>query len=180
VTFPLFVLAGSVGVGTLRPRLRYAVLALIAILGLSTSIHTIKEPRTQAGEIAAALRARARPGDVVVYCPDQVAPDTSRLIPASAGLRQYAFPTSAPPEIINWTDYARRNAAGDPERFARDSVDGADGANVWLVMSPGYRTYGLKCEQLIAAFQSRLGPQHFVVPIGDFFEHMGLVRFGSG
>jgi hypothetical protein len=33
---------------------------------------------------------------------------------------------------------------------------------------------------LIAAFQSRLGPQHFVVPIGDFFEHMGLVRFGSG
>jgi hypothetical protein len=179
VIFPLFVLAAADGVATLRPRLRDVALALVVMLGTSTSVQTIKEPRTQAGEVAAALRAHARPGDVVLYCPDQVAPDTSRYLPASARLQQFAFPTFAGPEIINWTDYARRNAAGDPELFAREAVDRAAGARVWLVMAPSYRTYGRECEALITALQSRLGPQQFVVPIRDVFEHMGLVGFGG-
>lgn len=179
VAFPLFVLAASAGVSVLRPRARYVAFALIAVLGLTTSWHAIDEPRTQAGEIAAALTARAQPGDVVLYCPDQVAPDTSRMLSASAGLRQYTFPDFAGPDLINWTDYARRNAAGDPEQFASDAINRAAGSDVWLVFAPGYRTYGLKCEQLINALQARLGPQHWIVPVGKFFEHMGLVRFGA-
>ncbi len=179
VVFPLFVLAASAGVPALRPRLRWVAFAVVAVLGLTTSWHVIDEPRTQAGQVAAALRTQARSGDVVLYCPDQIAPDTARLLPASAGLRQYAFPTFAGPDLINWTDYARRNAAGDPERFASEAINRAARSNVWVVMSPGYRTYDLKCEQLITALESRLGPQHWVVPLGNVFEHMALVRFGA-
>jgi len=118
VVFPFFVLAAGHGAALLGRNARVIVLAVVAALGISTSVHAITTPRTQAGEIAAAVRAGAHTGDAVVYCPDQVAPDTSRLLPASLKIRQFTFPGFGRPDRVDWTDYEARNRAADPARLS--------------------------------------------------------------
>jgi hypothetical protein len=60
----------------------------------------------------------------------------------------------AAPDFVDWTDYADRNAAGSPTRFA-SRVDRRAGTHrVWLVWSPGYRTLDHKCESVVNALSS--------------------------
>jgi mannosyltransferase len=179
VVFPFFALTAGHGAALLGSKARVTVLTAVAVLGLSTSVHAIVVPRTQAGEIAAAVRAGAHAGDVVVYCPDQLGPDTSRLLPASLKIRQFTFPGFARPDRIDWTDYAARNAAADPEAFAAHLVERTGPADIWLVSSPGYLTYDEKCERLQAALTKRRGPAVTIVESGVTFEHMSLIRFGG-
>ena len=56
----------------------------------SAAAATSRTNRTQAGEVAAVLRADAAPGDVVVYCPDQLGPAVHRLAPP--GLDEVTYP----------------------------------------------------------------------------------------
>jgi mannosyltransferase len=179
VVFPFFVLAAGHGAALLGRKVRIVVLAVVVGLGISTSFHAITMPRTQAGEIAAAVRAGAHDGDVVVYCPDQLAPDTSHLLPASPKIRQFTFPGFGPPDRVDWTDYAARNRAADPDTFATELVARTGPADIWLVSSPGYLTYGDKCEQLQAALEKQRGPAVTLVQSSAVFEHMSLIRFGS-
>lgn len=178
VVFPFLALVAGNGAALLAKNLRIAVLALVVVLGVSAGFHAITQPRTQAGEIAAALGAHARPGDVVVYCPDQVAPDTARVISASLRLRQFTFPGFGPPDRVDWVDYAKRNRAADPEAFATETVARAGSNGIWLVWSAGYRTYGDTCERLQNALAARRGAAHTIVPSTDVFEHMSLIGFG--
>ena len=53
----------------------------------------------------------------VVYCPDQLGPSVSRLVPG--GLSQFTFPQMAAPQIVDWRDYRARISAADPDAFAR-------------------------------------------------------------
>jgi hypothetical protein len=179
VVYPTFVLLAALGIAVLADRkVRTAVLAGAACFGLVTSTLNVRTPRTQAGQVAAALSAAYRPGDVVGYCPDQLGPSTSRLL--GADLQQVTYPRRTPPQFVNWVDYSKANRAGDPAAFARylDSRAGAEHA-VWLVWSPGYRTLHLACEQVTRQLAALRPVSTEVVAVNalKFYEHADLVRF---
>jgi uncharacterized membrane protein len=177
--FPLYILAVAFGVMCFRDRrVQVGILAVVIGLGFVSGVRNAVTPRTQATEVADAIRRDAAPGDVVGYCPDQLAPDVSRLLPASLGLRQYAYPDLAAPYRIDWTDYAARNRRADPERYAQRLVARAGEHTVWFVWSGGYRTYGLQCERVIGELARLRDGRKIVVNVRPkVFEHMGLDRY---
>ena len=177
--FPLYLLAVAFGFLCFRDRrVQVGLLTIAVAIGFVSGVRNARTDRTQATQVAAAIRAEARPGDVVGYCPDQVGPDVSRLLPARLGLRQYAYPLLADPARIDWVDYAARNRRASPARYAQALLDRAAGHTVWFVWSGGYRTYGLQCERVIDELNRRRGARATVVePDPKVFEHMGLDRF---
>ncbi|MDP9386741.1 MAG: glycosyltransferase family 39 protein [Actinomycetota bacterium] len=177
VVFPLLIVLAALGTRTLLDRrLRIAMVATAAVLGLVTGALNMFFPRTQAGEVAAAITAQGRPGDVVVYCPDQLGPAVNRLLPP--GYRQLPFPAGGDPRFVDWVGYHARNRAAQPVPFAQRAVElaGRD-HDVWLVWVGGYRTFGLKCER-VSDELARLRPAASVVfePDEVVFERMNLTR----
>ena len=178
VLVPFLVLAATGTQVFVDPRVRRGVIGVTALLGVVGAFPTVLTPRTQAGQVADALRARAVPGDVVVYCPDQLGPAVSRLV--QPGLNQLVFPTRGAPERVDWVDYERRNTSADPVAFARSLVAEHGGRTIWLVAAGGYRTYGNRCDLLAETLRgARLDNEVAVRSRGTFRpERMSLVRFG--
>jgi MFS family permease len=149
VVVPFVLLAVAVGIvrvpGTARA-VAAAVYLGLSVLGIGWVNYY---QRTQADEVAAEVAERARPGDVVVYCPDQLGPAYSRAMPE--GLVELAYPRLAPPERVDWVDYAETNAAADPVALAEEIRDRAGDNAVFLVWMSEYRTLGQQCEQLVSA-----------------------------
>src|ERR687892_476162 len=152
VVVPLLLLAVAVGI-TRIPGIAQ-LLAGGAYLALSvTGIAWVNHyQRTQAEVVGDAVAQHAEPGDVVVYCPDQLGPDYSRQMPD--GVTELAYPTLSSPELVDWVDYADRNRAADPARIAEDIRAEADGNAIFVVWMPDYRTLDDQCERLLGA----LGP----------------------
>jgi hypothetical protein len=175
VVLPLFLLLAAIGVARLPRAFGTAVLAVAVVAGLAGAVPDVFfEHKTQAAVVADALRAQALPGDVVVYCPDQLGPATSRLLPGS--LRQEAYPTGGSPERVDWVDYAERNSGADPAAYARDLSARAGGSAVWLVFHTHYRTYEGQCEALAGTLTALRGdPLRLVDPDGMYFESAHLV-----
>ena len=148
VVVPLVLLAVAVGLVRL-PRVAALVMAAVylglALFGLSWVNYY---QRTQSAEVAAAVAERAQPGDVVVYCPDQLGPAYSREMPD--GLDEISYPRLAAPERVDWVDYAATNEAADPAALAADIRARADGHAIFVVWMSEYRTYGNQCERLIS------------------------------
>ncbi len=180
IMFGLFALLVAYGITAFAaPGLRYAALAVVVGVGLVGGARNVVVNRTQAGEVAGAIAAHSRPGDLVAYCPDQVGPDTARLLTAGLGLRQLTFPTLKGPDLVDWVDYGDRNRSADPKAFARAIARRAGiGHDVWLVWSSGYRTLGKKCETIVTELDA-VRPRHHVVvePNVRLFEPQGLVRY---
>src|SRR5439155_20273247 len=108
-----------------------------------------------------AILQKAKPGDVVAFCPDQLGPAVTRVIDRHPGPKPHlvAYPTGGSTERVNWVDYAQRNAKGTPAPFAinLDREAGPSG-NAHLVQSPrGYRTFGSSCNTIIAELDNRRG-----------------------
>jgi uncharacterized membrane protein len=149
VVAPLVLLAVAVGitrvpgVGRLLVGLVYVALSLAGVLWVNYY------QRSQSELVGGAIAARARPGDVVVYCPDQLGPAYSREMPE--GLVELSYPALTPPERVDWVDYAERNGAADPAAIAAEILAEADGHAVFLVWMNEYRTYGDQCESLVGA-----------------------------
>jgi uncharacterized membrane protein len=151
VVFPLLLLAAATGIGLLHPTTRRSFLVVIAILGFIGSIPAATASRTEAGSIAAELETRVAPSDLIVYCPDQLAPAVSRLIPST--LNQLTFPDLAPPHFVDWVDYRSRVARADPVAFA-DAVDRLAGDNdIWLMVAPSYVAVGGPCREVQLALE---------------------------
>lgn len=145
VIFPLVVLVTALGARTLaHPTVRYGIVGLAVALGLGEAAKDAVTPRTQAGDAARLIRSRGKPGDVVAYCPDQLGPAMSRLLPS--GYRQLTFPASARPDLVDWAGYEQRSRSGDPAALARRAVELA-GPNhdIWLVWGDGYLHLEGKC-----------------------------------
>ena len=149
---------------------------MLAITGLVAGWHALRADRTASSAIAAALHPQLRVGDVVAYCPDQLGPSTARLLPAAVS--QVTFPGLRSPRRIDWTDYAERNAAASPARFAADVVARAGAGRVFLVFSGGYRTLGTRCEATVNALAA-LRPHVAKVTVADGpdGERVALDRF---
>ncbi|GMU78562.1 MAG: hypothetical protein AMXMBFR46_13570 [Acidimicrobiia bacterium] len=179
VVVPLLLLVVTAGVVAFRGRAaRGGVLVAVVVLGLAGGVRAAVDERTQAGRVAEIIAARARPGDVVLYCPDQLGPATHRILGDDNGLVEMTFPDLRRPELVNWIDYRERIAATDPDTVARRVVDRAGDATVWFVAMPGYRSVDGKCEALGAALAALRGSgvQHVEPEETAFYEPMGLVE----
>jgi hypothetical protein len=181
VIFPLFLIVAAIGLLQLdMPVVLPIVVATLLVVGLVGGVHNVVTDRTQAGDVAAAMRPDLQPGDLVVICPDQLGPSMHRLLPAS--ISQVVYPTFGSPDRVDWRDYAERNAKADPKAFATEVVSRASATqahSVWLVESGSYETFEGQCEALVGELGAQLGGGQVVVSEnGDrFFEHAGLARF---
>jgi hypothetical protein len=176
LVFPFFVVLVARGATVLTdPRILAGVLVVVAALGFVGGVRNMTTQRTQAGEVAAVLRADAQAGDLVVYCPDQVGPGVVRIAPA--GLEHVRYPDFGPADSVDWVDYKDRLAAADPRAFAREALARAEGRTVWLVTAPGYITHEDSCDvisQEIANARDRIVR---TTPKEEIFEKPALQEF---
>jgi len=181
VIFPFVILLVALGTTSLAdPRVYRGAMVIAVLLGFNAVIPNVVGERTNAPKVAAILRAQARPGDVVAYCPDQLGPAVTRLL-GDRGLVQLAFASTGigPPERIDWVDYEARNKAATTGPFIQRLLDQAGPEHdIWLVWSPNYRTYGSKCTVLGESLQlARPDVQRLLKIQTRYFEHPGLIRF---
>jgi uncharacterized membrane protein len=162
---------------TKLPSLRTQIVATSAciVLSLVGAVHVATMQRTQARVVAAALRTHAQPGDLVVDCPDQLGPSLNRELGNT--LTQITYPNVGPVDRIDWVDYAKRNKAADPGRFARDVLARADGHRIFLVWAPSYRTFGDDCHTLLVDLRAARGTGTYLVHRKPkrYYEGMNLV-----
>lgn len=179
VFIPFLLLAAVVGVTRLAGGwVRVGVVALLVAGGLLGGYRNSTTDRTQLDLIAHTIDAQAKPGDVVVFCPDQLGPAGSRHLRADVDAE--VFPTGAGPTRVDWVDYAKRNQAADAGAFARGVLDRArPGATIWLAWASTYKTFEGKCETIATTLQvARPAGTPVVTDNGQrFFEHAWLMRY---
>ena len=118
-----------------------------------------------------------RPGDVVVYCPDQLGPPTSRLL--HIGARQVVFPNFGGPEVVDWVDFRDRIKAANPQKFARDVSAMAGDHRVWLVWSLQVKPLTNDCSGVIDNLVALRGiPRQPVRRDPSYNETMSLNEYG--
>jgi hypothetical protein len=180
VVFIPFLLLVALGLITVRDRrIRTAVLAVAVIAGLVGSFPNIDTNRTQAGEVASVIAARAKPGDVIAYCPDQLGPAVNRLLPAGR-YAQITFPRDTGPEYVDWIDYAKATHSASPVAFARRlEAMAAGGHRIFVVWANGYQAFGIKCQGIIQTLQGDPNFQAKQVIAGNgtqFYQPMWLEK----
>lgn len=179
VLYPLFLLTIALGVDVFTDRRVHAtILVLIVTVGFWADVPNVVGNRTNAGRVASELNELGRPGDLVVYCPDQLGPAVSRLV-ENDELVQFGFPRQNPPDLVDWVDYEKVNKSASTSAFARMLDERAGPTNnVWIVWAPGYKTYGTKCQNLIERLGEARPDYDRVVTISTrYFERPGLVLF---
>lgn len=174
----LFLVVVACGIAVLPSRrARRSMLAVLVVAELSVCVLNAWQPRSQAGLVAAVLDRQARPGDVVVYCPDQLGPPTSRL--THTGVRQVVFPNFGSPAVVDWVDYRERIRTADPRRFVRE-VDAMAGSHkVWLVWSLQVKPLTNDCSGVIDNLVAVRGiPKQPVRRDPSYNETMSLNEYG--
>ncbi len=166
VFFPFFILIVAGGVSRFLGRwVRFGVLCVMLGLSLLGAYHGATAPRSQARQIATSVAEHAQPGDLVVYCPDQLGPAGSRVMPAN--LDQVVFPNFAPPERVDWVDYIDRNEQADATAFAAEAAARAGaGRGVFLVWNGEYRGVQGQCEAVLDGLSAARGGGQVLVPDG--------------
>lgn len=179
VMYPMAILLAALGFRVLLdPRLRHGLLAAIVVTGFWGIAPNVFGDRTSADRVAAALRAGVEEGDVVAYCPDQVGPSISRLLPDDLGASHITFPRGTPPQVVDWVDYADAVKAADPKAFAQMLLDRAGPANtVWVAWAPAYHPFEDKCLGLLANLDLARRDNTRPVKLPKNFEKPGLIRF---
>ena len=182
ILYPLFVLVVAYGVMVFADaRVRAILLAVVVIFGLGSGARVVFADKTQAPQVADVIRERARPGDVVLYCPDQLGPSVSRLLSGKSGLEQLTFPRGDRPELVDWVDYKERRDRVNTEAFARQVADrAAPESTIWYVIAVQYRGGNEgRCDAVQRALTSlRTGQPRLVVTADDEFpEFLGLIEY---
>ena len=176
VVLPLFILVAAYGL-TRLPRWpwRSAGLAVLVVLGLMASLEESLESRTQAPKVAATIAARSTLGALVLYCPDQLGPGVSRLLPDDR--RELTFPDFQSPDRVDWVNYLSRIRQRDPEAFADEVLARAGTDDLWMVWSGGYRGLGRKCEAVAQALEARRPRPQILATPQEEGESAWLYRF---
>ena len=159
VVFLPFVLLVALGTVTLLNRwVRVIVVGLAVVAGLISSAQNVTTQRTQANNVAAAINAQAKPGDIIAFCPDQLGPAVYRQIDDPGQYNMLTFPRRTGPAIVDWVDYANAVHRGDPNAFATAVAQRAGKTHhVWFVWQPMYQTYSIKCETIATALAQIAG-----------------------
>lgn len=179
VMVPLVLVVIAMGIDTfVGDVVRTGVLAVVVAVGLVGGVRVVLDQRTQAGQVAAVIRAEAEPGDVVLYCPDQLGPSSDRLLAGTRGLRQVTYPRLTGPEFVNWIDYRDVITATPTAEVAQRVLDLAGDHTIWYVMAPGYRSFDARCEELgIAIGAARPAVGRVGVDASMYFEYPGLTEY---
>jgi len=188
IVFLPFLLLVALGTTTLlNPRVRVAVVGVAVVAGMVSSAQNVTTQRTQAGQVAAAINAQAKPGDIIAFCPDQLGPAVARQIDHPSQYDMVTFPRRTPPQIVDWVDYADAVHDASAPAFANFVFQKATahGAHIWLVWAPMYQTYGIKCETiatgLLNAATSSGGGGRNVVTAQRYiyYEPMNLTEYAT-
>ena len=91
----------------------------------------------------------ARPGDVVAYCPDQLGPAVSRLLPGAYVQLTYPRSPSHPRSSTGSTTRSGRRPATRSRSRTCSTTGPAPGHAIFLVWSGAYRTHVGLCEQIV-------------------------------
>ncbi|HMS87191.1 MAG TPA: glycosyltransferase family 39 protein [Acidimicrobiales bacterium] len=178
VVLPFVVVLAATAVAELRPRaLGVSVLGLIGLLSSLGLARNVTDDRSDARRNAEAITAAAEPGDLVVYCPDQSGPATAREL--GDGFEQVTFPVFAPPDLVDWVDYAERNAAVSPETFASEVLERAEGRSVFLVYSVAVHSHRDICPAVFDEL-GRVRRSEVLTTATESPEPAGVVRFAAG
>jgi mannosyltransferase len=183
IAFIPFLLCLALGPERLEDRRLWAgSIGLIALFGAVASGPVVTMQRTQAVRVAQILSEQAKPGDVVLYCPDQLGPAIAREIRAGrggTGLKNFAIPTFAPPDRVDWVDYKERNEAANRSvpALVNRAVAEAGNHRIWLVYSPDYLTYQQLCPNLRLALAQQRALFNWMDASPDSYEHEELDSF---
>ena len=182
VLIPFFVILLTLGLDMLRGRVFVGVLAALLIVGFGMSAVEARTKRTQGADVAALVNAQATSDDIVIFCPDQLGPSTSRYLVddangSSNGPVLWTFPARDSPRTVDWRNYEERNRGSDPSGFAAETLEQAGDGTIWLVMSTTYRTYEGKCEILRDALAGQRTLELVVAGDPDVFEPATVFRY---
>jgi hypothetical protein len=180
VVFPLFILLVGVGATVFADRRAMAVvLGWCSLCGLVVGLGGVTSQRSEATQVATVINQEASPGDLVVYCPDQLGPAASRLI--HIPVTQVTFPRAIGPQRVNWVDYRQTIDKVTAQQFAVAMINRAAGHDIWFVWSGPYAGTQGKCPQVLTWLQDlRSNGQELVHnDPGGYFEHEAVVRFPS-
>ena len=157
------------------------MLAAVAVFSVAVAIDEARRDRSQGQEAAAAIEgagpATALADDVLVTCPDQMAPAVLRYL--DAPMTTLTHPPTADARFVDWYDYRKRIEGAAAEETAATAVSSAGSGTVWLVMAPGYHGFGNRCE-VLAATLSRSRASETVVAARPVYEPMTLLRYETG
>jgi hypothetical protein len=130
--------------------------------------------------VAAVLNAQAQPGDMVVYCPDQLGPAVDRLLTVP-DVTELTFPRMMGPQRIDWIDYAATIQNRSPATFAQEIVSRLNpGSTLWLVWRNGYKVFGSSCGDLASWLEMyHPGGETVMSQNLSYYEPANLVRFPS-
>ncbi|EIV91369.1 glycosyltransferase family 39 protein [Frankia sp. QA3] len=177
VPFLLVIGLGATVIG--ERRVFHGVIAVAALVGLLAGTSDVQRERSQAGEAAQVLERLARPGDVMLVCPDQLGPGLARTVPP--WMKVYVVPTYAPPDRVDWVDYEERNESADGQAIARRALNEAGPQHtVFLAGSGSYRTYEELCTVVRATLQNARPHADEVMKQGlpaKVYENYSLLRF---
>lgn len=181
VALPLFLIVVGVGITVLtRGRIVLAVMLIVSLAGVLTGYASNHSQRTQAVQVAQILNAEAQPGDLVVYCPDQLGPAVDRLLTVP-GVTELTFPRAIGPSRVDWVNYRQVINETNVATFAQQMLGrlGA-GHGLWVVEKDGYPGLGGNCGALVSWF-------NLLRPTGDvmvhqssfYYENENLIRYPS-
>jgi len=182
VAIPLVVIAAGVGLWRIAGRRLWLAVLAFGLVGSILAVVDLRTARSTAPAIVAALRAQARPGDLVLFCPDQLAPATDRLLQRrGTQLVESVFPAGSTPARVDWIDYEDRALAAEPSAAAHAALAAAGDHTIWVVVSTTYPPTEAACRGLLnALIGSRRLTQRVLADRGDRVEHGGLYRFPAG
>ncbi len=173
VVLPFVMVLAGRGIAVLPDPARTVSLVLVVLLGLAVGVDEARRTRSQGEEVATAISHGARPGDMIVFCPDQIGPATTHYLDAPITVAAYP---SGDGVTVDWRDYVDRIEATPPEEFARTQSDSAGDGDIWFVGSTGYLGFSNRCALMAGTFTSLRTP-HSVVANSDVFESMFLIRY---
>jgi mannosyltransferase len=151
------------------------------VLGLIAGLDAARARRTQADQVARVRRGAPAPGDVVVYCPDQLSPAVQRLLDGQtrSSLGQVTVPAGDLGRV-DWINYERRISAVRSATVAARALARAGGGDVWVLTSPRYRTHQRTCADLRRSLVNLGARPRVLVPLDhSAYEYAQLERFTS-
>lgn len=176
--FVPFLIVAGLGVQALAsPRVATGFVAVACVLGLAASAPDVTTNRTSAGTVGRLVDAQARPGDIVLSCPDQLGPALSREV--RAGIPVLGVPTLESAARVDWVDYRARQERANPAAIAAAAVArvGPNGT-VFFAVANSYRTYETLCPAVQASLAALRPVNRTLYPdSGKTLEHEGLIAY---
>ena len=98
------------------------------------------------------INKEASPGDLVVYCPDQLGPGGHRLLHVT-GCQQATFPRGIAPDRVDWVDYRQVIADTSVDQFGQEMIVRAGWPRHLVRVAGRLPRPGHHCTQLLQLVQ---------------------------